>query len=455
MDSVQSLFDQQAGSILATQAPLADQLRPRTLDEMVDQQHLVGVGAPLRRLIESDRPASMLLWGPPGTGKTTVVSILASITKRAFISLSATSSGVRDVRQAIDTARERLGYESRGTILFIDEIHRFSSTQQDSLLDAVEKGVVSLVAATTENPYFSVVPPLLSRMTLFRFNPLSQNALTALVRKALERLQADCDEDAIDLLLAVANGDARAALGVLEVAASLYEPRKVSGKVSDAAPAKVPGEMPARAPSKSPNAVPVKVHIDATLIHEAAGARYAHGGRDSHYDEASAFIKSIRGSDVDAGLFWLARMLDRGEDPRFIARRLVILASEDVGLADPYALSIAVAAAHAVELVGLPEAQLNLAEAVIYLAKAPKSNSATTALAKASQDVKSLATSGPQGEVPAHLRGTGYKGASKLGHGEGYLYPHNFEGGVVKQQYRPSDAEGHIYYEPSGHGEDI
>ncbi|MCL4442794.1 MAG: replication-associated recombination protein A [Actinobacteria bacterium] len=427
---MQSLFDQQASSILVAQAPLADQLRPRTLDEMVDQQHLVGVGAPLRKLIESDKPASILLWGPPGTGKTTVVSILASTTQRAFTSLSATSSGVRDVRQAIDAAKERLGYESRGTILFVDEIHRFSSTQQDSLLDAVEKGVISLVAATTENPYFSVVPPLLSRMTLFRFKPLSQEALTDLAYRALQRLQADCDEEALDLLLAVANGDARAALGVLEVAASIYEPEEAHSMT------------------------PAKVHINSALIHEAAGARYAHGGRDSHYDEASAFIKSIRGSDTDAGLFWLARMLDRGEDPRFIARRLVILASEDVGLADPNALSIAVAAAHAVELVGLPEAQLNLAEAVIYLARAPKSNRVTTALAKASQDVKSLAASGSQGEVPLHLRGTGYKGASRLGHGEGYRYPHNFEGGVVEQQYRPPGAEGHVYYEPSGYGEE-
>ena len=430
VDDMQSLFDQQASSILVAQAPLADQLRPRTLDEMVDQQHLVGVGAPLRKLIESDKPASILLWGPPGTGKTTVVSILASTTQRAFTSLSATSSGVRDVRQAIDAAKERLGYESRGTILFVDEIHRFSSTQQDSLLDAVEKGVISLVAATTENPYFSVVPPLLSRMTLFRFKPLSQEALTDLAYRALQRLQADCDEEALDLLLAVANGDARAALGVLEVAASIYEPEEAHSMT------------------------PAKVHINSALIHEAAGARYAHGGRDSHYDEASAFIKSIRGSDTDAGLFWLARMLDRGEDPRFIARRLVILASEDVGLADPNALSIAVAAAHAVELVGLPEAQLNLAEAVIYLARAPKSNRVTTALAKASQDVKSLAASGSQGEVPLHLRGTGYKGASRLGHGEGYRYPHNFEGGVVEQQYRPPSAEGHVYYEPSGYGEE-
>ncbi len=430
VDDMQSLFDQQASSILVAQAPLADQLRPRTLDEMVDQQHLVGVGAPLRKLIESDKPASILLWGPPGTGKTTVVSILVSTTQRAFTSLSATSSGVRDVRQAIDAAKERLGYESRGTILFVDEIHRFSSTQQDSLLDAVEKGVISLVAATTENPYFSVVPPLLSRMTLFRFKPLSQEALTDLAYRALQRLQADCDEEALDLLLAVANGDARAALGVLEVAASIYEPEEAHSMT------------------------PAKVHINSALIHEAAGARYAHGGRDSHYDEASAFIKSIRGSDTDAGLFWLARMLDRGEDPRFIARRLVILASEDVGLADPNALSIAVAAAHAVELVGLPEAQLNLAEAVIYLARAPKSNRVTTALAKASQDVKSLAASGSQGEVPLHLRGTGYKGASRLGHGEGYRYPHNFEGGVVEQQYRPPGAEGHVYYEPSGYGEE-
>ncbi len=430
VDDMQSLFDQQASSILVAQAPLADQLRPRTLDEMVDQQHLVGVGAPLRKLIESDKPASILLWGPPGTGKTTVVSILASTTQRAFTSLSATSSGVRDVRQAIDAAKERLGYESRGTILFVDEIHRFSSTQQDSLLDAVEKGVISLVAATTENPYFSVVPPLLSRMTLFRFKPLSQEALTDLAYRALQRLQADCDEEALDLLLAVANGDARAALGVLEVAASIYEPEEAHSMT------------------------PAKVHINSALIHEAAGARYAHGGRDSHYDEASAFIKSIRGSDTDAGLFWLARMLDRGEDPRFIARRLVILASEDVGLADPNALGIAVAAAHAVELVGLPEAQLNLAEAVIYLARAPKSNRVTTALAKASQDVKSLAASGSQGEVPLHLRGTGYKGASRLGHGEGYRYPHNFEGGVVEQQYRPPGAESHVYYEPSGYGEE-
>lgn len=376
----------------------------------------------MRKLVELDLTGSFLLWGPPGCGKTTVVSILSSTTRRAYLSLPATSAGVKDVREAIDGARERLGYNSQGTVLFIDEIHRFSSTQQDSLLHAVERGLISLVAATTENPYFSIVPPLLSRMTLFRFHALGEDDLAVLVRRGMERLGGSCDDGALRLLLSVANGDARAALGVLEVAVSLC--------------------------------LPGPVHVTEALVHEAAGARYAHGGRDSHYDEASAFIKSIRGSDPDAGLFWLARMLERGEDPRFVARRLVILASEDVGLADPRALGVAVSAAHAVDLVGLPEAQLNLAEAVIYLATAPKSNRVTTALAKAAADVRSIGSAGEQGEVPAHLRDANYKGAAKLGHGKGYLYPHNFEGGFIEQGYRPPGAEGHVYYEPSGYGEE-
>jgi len=408
------LFDAAVADRLARSAPLATRMRPRTLDEIVGQRHLVAPGAPLRVLIEQDRLTSAILWGAPGTGKTTVASVVARRSAKAFVQLSAVSAGVADVRQAIEDARGRLGEHGRGTILFIDEVHRFNRAQQDALLPAVEEGLIVLIGATTENPFFSVNSPLLSRATLWRLEPLSDEDVRELVQRALVLEGAAAGEDALEALVSVAEGDARAALGTLEVALALVGERE----------------------------------LDARDVARARAGRLLHQGTDAHYDQVSALIKSVRGSDVDGGLYWLARMLDGGEDPRFIARRLVILASEDVGMADPLALVVADAAARAVELVGLPEAQLNLAQAVVYLASAPKSNRVTVALGRAQQDVRS----GPAAQVPVHLRDPHYPGAEALGHGETYRYPHDDPRGWVEQQYRPTGILGHLYYEPSTHG---
>ncbi len=407
------LFAAAANERLRTSAPLAARMRPRTLDEVVGQEHLLGEGRPLRRLIESDRLSSVILWGPPGTGKTTLARLVSAATTRAFEPLSAVTAGVKDVREVIAGARRRLGERGEGTILFLDEVHRFNRAQQDALLPAVEEGLLTLIGATTENPFFEVNAPLLSRSTLFRLHPLSPEALTVLLRRALAAEGASADDDALAHLADRAGGDARAALGALEVALALAGER-VTLAVAEAA-------------------------LDQRAL------RY---GRDEHYDVVSAFIKSIRGSDADGGLYWLARMLAAGEDPRFIARRLVTLASEDVGMADPDALVVADAAARAVEVVGLPEAKLNLAQAVVHLATAPKSNRVTVALGRAERDV----AEGRAGEVPVHLRDAHYRGAAKLGHGEGYEYPHHDPRGWVDQQYRPSEVAGRTYYEPSVHG---
>jgi len=408
------LFDQAAADRLRDRAPLATRLRPRTLDDMVGQRHLVAPGAPLRVLIEQDRLTSAILWGPAGTGKTTLAQVVAATTAKAFVPLSAVNAGVADVRRAIEDARRRLGEQGQGTILFIDEVHRFNKAQQDALLPAVEEGLVVLIGATTENPFFSVNSPLLSRATLWRLEPLDDADIAELVRRGLETEGATAEAEAVDALVSLADGDARAALGTLEVAAILAQGRTIT----------------------------------AGDVDRARAGRLLHQGSDAHYDQTSALIKSIRGSDPDAGLYWLARMLDAGEDARFIARRLVILASEDVGLADPLALVVADAAARAVEFVGLPEAQLNLAEAVVYLASAPKSNRVTTALGRAQADVRD----GPRVDVPAHLRDASYYGARSLGHGEGYRYPHDDRRGWVEQDYRPPEIADHVYYEPSEHG---
>ncbi len=373
---------------LKRQAPLAARLRPRTLDEMVGQEHLLGPGAPLRRLIEADRLTSVILWGPPGTGKTTLARLIAGVTSRSFETLSAVNAGVKDVREVVARAKSRLGEQGQGTILFLDEVHRFNKAQQDALLPHVEDGLLTLIGATTENPYFEVNAPLLSRSSLFRLHGLSPEAVRALLHRGLEAERATADDEALDHLVNRSDGDARTALNALEVAVALAgDKRAVTLAEAEAA-------------------------LDARAL------RYE---RDDHYDVVSAFIKSIRGSDADAGLYWLARMLEAGEDARFIARRLVILASEDVGMADPMALVVADSAARAVEFVGLPEAQLNLAQAVIHLATAPKSNRVTRALGAAMDDVKNR----PAGEVPAHLRSSAYFGARKLGHGVGYDYPHD------------------------------
>lgn len=393
------LFTAAARERIAAKAPLAARLRPRSLDQVVGQEHLVGPGAPLRALIAADRLSSTILWGPPGTGKTSLAEVVARSTDRAFERLSAVTSGVKDVREAIERAVQRLGTEGRRTIVFVDEIHRFSTSQQDALLPAVEDGTITLIGATTENPYFEVNAPLRSRSTLFRLEPLGAVAIRTLVQRGLVAEAATAVPDAVDALVARCSGDARSALTALEVACALADGDTV-----------------------------MLAHVEAAL--GASAVRY---GRDDHYDVVSALIKSIRGSDGDAGIFWLARMLEAGDDPRFIARRLVILASEDVGLADPMALVVAVSAAHAVEHVGMPEAQLNLAEAVAYLARAPKSNEVARAIWTAMDDVRS----GVDTEVPNHLRDA--HSAAATGQGEGYRNPHD---GPVEQEHLPAQTEG-------------
>ncbi|MGZ6998998.1 MAG: replication-associated recombination protein A [Acidimicrobiia bacterium] len=420
------LFGSAAQSRLESRAPLAARLRPRHLDEIVGQADLLGPGRPLRMLIESDRLSSVVLWGPPGTGKTSIARLIAGATRKAFEPLSAVSAGVKDVREVADRARQRLGEHGQGTILFLDEIHRFSRTQQDALLPHVEEGLIVLVGATTENPFFSLTAPLLSRSTLFRLEPVGADDLRTLVRRALEddeRGLGDAGltiaDHALEHLVGHSEGDARHTLTSLDVAAALA------------------AEAGATA-------------IDLAHTETALAMRALRYGDDEHYDVISAFIKSIRGSDVDAGLYWLARMIEAGEDARFIARRLVILASEDVGLADAQALPIATAAAQAVEFVGLPEAVHNLAHAVIYLANAPKSNGAKAAMQAAVADVRDR----PAGSVPPHLRDASYRGAQTLGHGAGYVYPHDSPGGWAPQQYRPPELADRVYWVPSGNGED-
>ncbi len=420
------LFSAAVEQRLRSQAPLAARMRPRSLDEVVGQDHLLGPGQALRALIESDRLSSVVLWGPPGTGKTTIARLVAGATEKAFEPLSAVSAGVKDVREIAERARARLGERGQGTILFLDEVHRFNRTQQDALLPHVEEGLLVLVGATTENPFFSLTGPLLSRSSLFRLEAVDDDALRALIGRALSDPRGLGDEgleieaDALDHLVDRADGDARHVLTSLDVAAAL---------ATEAGRSRI-------------------ALVDAEA---ALALRVLAYGDDEHYDVTSAFIKSIRGSDPDAGVYWLARMLEAGEDARFIARRLVILASEDVGLADSQALVVADAAARAVELVGLPEAQLNLAHAVLYLARAPKSNSVTTALASAAADVREVAA----GNVPAHLRDAHYAGAAELGHGQGYRYPHDEPGGWVDQVYRPPPVADRRYYRPSGRGHDV
>lgn len=406
-----------SGSVVA--APLAVRMRPAGLDEVVGQDHLLKPGSPLRRLVEGSGAASVILYGPPGTGKTTLASLISGATGRRFEALSALSAGVKDVRAVIDEAR-RAAIHGRQTVLFIDEVHRFSKTQQDALLAAVENRVVLLVAATTENPSFSVVAPLLSRSLILQLQPLTADAVRAVVERAIADPRglggADVDDDAVDLLVKLSAGDARRALTALEVAAETAGEERVTVEV-----------------------------VEQSL--DQAAVRYDRDG-DQHYDVVSAFIKSVRGSDVDAALHYLARMLTAGEDPRFIARRLMILASEDIGIADPTALPTAVAAAQTVQLIGLPEAQLTLAHATVHLATAPKSNAVTVALGAAMADIKA----GKAGQVPTHLRDGHYAGAAALGHAQGYKYAHDHPGGVAAQQYPPDELVGVDYYRPTPHG---
>jgi putative ATPase len=405
-------------------APLAARMRPRTLDEVVGRQHLLAAGSPLRRLVEGDAPMSLILYGPPGTGKTTLATIVSTATNRRFAQLSALNAGVKDVRDVIASAKAELERSGTQTVLFIDEIHRFSKTQQDSLLAAVEARHITLVAATTENPFFSIVSPLLSRSLLLTLQPLDDGAIGELVDRAIDDPRGldaaiSLDDDARAHLLRMSAGDARRALTGLEAAAgtALAEGR---------------------------------TNVDLATLEQAvdtAAVRYDRDG-DEHYDVTSAFIKSIRGSDVDAALHYLARMIEAGEDPRFIARRLVVHASEDVGMADPTALLVATAAAQAVQLIGMPEARINLAQATIHLATAPKSNAVIVAIDSAQADVRA----GLAGAVPPALRDAHYKGASKMGHGKGYDYPHDSPEGVVAQQYPPDELVGRDYYVPVERG---
>ena len=411
------LFASAAQERLARRAPLADRLRPTRLDDVVGQEHLLGPDRPLRRLIEGDRLSSVILWGPPGTGKTTVARLIARVTAAEFTELSAVSASVKDVRELVARAQARLGESDVGTILFLDEVHRFNKAQQDALLPSVESGLLVLIGATTENPFFEVNAPLMSRSTLFRLEPLGPEAVRSLLKRGLAAEEVAADDDALDLLVDRSAGDGRHALTSLEVAAAL-----TVGRGGD--------------------------RVSMVDAEAALGTKALRYGRDEHFDVISAFIKSIRGSDVDAGLYWLARMLDAGEDARFIARRLVILASEDVGMADPTSLVVADAAARAVEFVGLPEAGLNLAQAVVHLATAPKSNRVTVALGRAGVDARASGV----GEVPMHLRDAHYRGAAQLGHGDGYRYPHDDPAGWVDQRYRPDEVEGNVYYDPSSHG---
>src|SRR5271165_1155683 len=415
----ESLFDEAEERAAQAAAPLAVRMRPRTLDEVIGQRHLTAPGTPFRKLIDNDAPMSLVLWGPPGTGKTTLAYVVSQVTKRRFTELSAVTAGVKDVRAGVDAARRELGLSGRQTVLFVDEVHRFSKTQQDALLPAVENRWVSFIGATTENPSFSVVSPLLSRSLLLTLQPLEDDDIRSLIERALtdERGlggEVTLEPDALDHLVRLAGGDGRRALTYLEAAA-----------LGTAA-------------------------IDTPTLERAvdrAAVRYDRDG-DQHYDVISAFIKSIRGSDTDAALHYLARMIEAGEDPRFIARRLIVHASEDVGLADPTALLTAVAAAQAVEFVGLPEARINLAQATVHLALAPKSNAVVKAIGAAQADVRA----GLIGAVPAHLRDAHYAGAKRLGHGDGYVYPHDVPEGIVAQQYAPDVVNGRTYYEPTTHG---
>ena len=405
-------------------SPLAVRMRPRTLDELLGQDHLLAPGSPLRQLVEGDQPVSLLLWGPPGTGKTTVAAIVSGQTDRRFVEVSAVSAGVKEVRAVIDAARRELVAGGRETVLFVDEVHRFSKAQQDALLPGVENRWVSLVAATTENPYFSVISPLLSRSLLLTLEPLGDEHIRAVVHRAIGderglagsvRLEADAEEQ----LVRMAGGDARHALTYLEAAAAAASAKGLAA---------------------------IDVATLETAVDRAA-VRYDRQG-DQHYDVASALIKSVRGSDVDAALHYLARMVEAGEDPRFIARRLVILASEDIGMADPSALPLAVAAAEAAGFLGLPEARINLAQAVIALSLAPKSNAVINAIDAAMADVRA----GRIGSVPAHLRDAHYPGSRRLGHGVGYRYAHDDPRGVAPQRFAPDEVADREYYRPTVHG---
>ena len=422
------LFDYMRTNTMKQESPLASRMRPETLDQVVGQKHIVGPGTLLYRAIKADQLGSIIFYGPPGTGKTTLAKVIAHTTKAEFCQINATVAGKKDMEEVVQKAKDTLGMYGRRTILFVDEIHRFNKSQQDYLLPFVEAGTLILIGATTENPYFEVNGALLSRSRIFELKALEKEDILELLHRAVTDVEkgmgsyrAVLDEDAADFLSDVANGDARAALNALELGV-LTTPRAEDGKI----------------------------HIDLEVAQECIqkrAVRYDKDG-DNHYDTISAFIKSMRGSDPDAAVYYLGRMLYAGEDIKFIARRIMIHAAEDVGMADPQALNVAVSAAQAVERIGMPEARIILAEAVIYIASAPKSNSVITAIDQAMEAVRTEKTR----PVPVHLKDTHYKGAEKLGHGAGYLYPHDFPGHYVKQQYLPDGMEGRTFYHPSDEG---
>ena len=421
------LFDYMRTNTMKQESPLASRMRPETLDQVVGQKHIVGPGTLLYRAIKADQLGSIIFYGPPGTGKTTLAKVIAHTTKAEFCQINATVAGKKDMEEVVQKAKDTLGMYGRRTILFVDEIHRFNKSQQDYLLPFVEDGTLILIGATTENPYFEVNGALLSRSRIFELKALEKEDILELLHRAVTDVEkgmgsyrAVLDEDAADFLADVANGDARAALNALELGV-LTTPRADG-----------------------------KIHIDLEVAQECIqkrAVRYDKDG-DNHYDTISAFIKSMRGSDPDAAVYYLGRMLYAGEDIKFIARRIMIHAAEDVGMADPQALNVAVSAAQAVERIGMPEARIILAEAVIYIASAPKSNSVISAIDQAMEAVRTEKTR----PVPVHLKDTHYKGAEKLGHGAGYLYPHDFPGHYVKQQYLPDGMEGRTFYHPSDEG---
>jgi putative ATPase len=465
------LFSESRQKNLDRAAPLAVRMRPRTLEEFVGQQHFLGPGKLLRRMLEADRLTSVIFYGPPGTGKTTLAQIIAAYTKSHFEQVNAAAVGVKEVRAILEAARERLGNSGRRTVLFLDEIHRFNRAQQDILLPDVEAGYVLLIGATTENPFFAINSPLVSRSQIFQFSPISEDDIRALIRRAIAdekrgfgKLPIQIDPEAIDLWATMSDGDARRALMALEVAvlSLMAEGREddagtrgrgdtenvesaigsecVPGSASSSFLASPRPPVPASPPSH-----PLHITLDVAEQSIQRKAIVYDGTGDEHYDAASALIKSMRGSDPNAAVYWVARMLEAGEDPRFIARRIAILASEDIGNADPRALLIASAAYEVVEKIGMPEAQLTLSQAAIYMATAPKSNASATAIWAAMADVREGRTL----PVPRHLKDTHYKGAARLGHGEGYQYAHDYKSGFVRQDYLGVDK---IYYEPTDRG---
>ena len=422
------LFTMSMEDKLKRNAPLADRMRPETISEFVGQRHILGEGKFLNRSIKADRITSMILFGPPGTGKTTLAMIIAKSTNMRFEKLSAVTSGVKDIREVMDRAEENLKLYNKRTILFIDEIHRFNKAQQDALLPFVERGIIILIGATTENPYFEVNKALLSRTMVLVLESLSRADLLDLINKALKdevkglgKYNVNITEEAINYLLTIADGDGRLLLNSLEIGVLSTPPNE--------------------------NGI---IEIDMDKIKESIQiktARYDKGG-DEHYDTISAFIKSMRGTDPDATIYWLAKMINAGEDPKFIARRIIIAASEDVGNADPNALQVAIAAFNAVNTIGMPEGRYPLAQAAVYVATAPKSNKSYLAINKALEDIKNIEV----GKIPIHLRSTSYAGAYKLGNGKGYKYPHDYDGNFVPQDYLPDEFRGKTYYEPTENG---